>query len=161
MSRQFYKVMVRAEVWSEASFEAQLGKCLLPGSLAHWVIVGSFLPLVGVVTNTEVSHRLACQAASVYRSLPFSSMTASLTKEGKPRKQLESLYRGQIIVFYELDMMSHLAICAAFCGLKVSQRQRKMMTMVICKDERGKQRLHPLTPLQGSHEEEASSRRQW
>lgn len=50
--------------------------------------------------------------------------------------------------------MSHLAIGAAFCGLKVSQRQGKVMAMVICKDERGKQWLHPLPPLQSSHEEE-------
>lgn len=95
MFQQFYKVTVRAEIWSEVSFEAQLEECLLPGSLAHWVTVRSSLPLVGVGTNAKGSHSLACQTASVYRSLPFSSTTASLTKEGKARKQPESLSRGQ------------------------------------------------------------------
>lgn len=59
MSQQFYKVMVRAEVWSEVSFEAQLEECLLPGSLARWVIVRSSLPLVGVGTNAKGSFTLS------------------------------------------------------------------------------------------------------
>lgn len=113
--------LVWSLIWSSAGgmFVARA-----TGSLAHWVIVGSSLPLVGVGTDAKGSHCLACRAAWVYRSFPFSSMTASLTKEDKPRKQPENgLYRGQSVVLYELK--HDVTSCRLCCILWVRSGQRQ------------------------------------